>query len=529
MKFKIRILFFYFTLSLIGCSFTPNELKIAEKMLDSKPDSALFILEHINPRNLKFDSNRALYGLLLYQALDKNEKPLVADSLIDLSTKYYLRKHDNLHLAFCYFYKARILKNNQRYDIASSLYMKALDCLPNKREYELLGKIYADMGDVCSFQFEYKEALKKYQRSLDYFNKINDKKKLYYGVYQIARTYRLEKKYAEAENCYNYILKRSPDSLLCGVVYQDLGMNFHATNRYDSSQYYFRKSLHYPYKSTNYSIRCYQLADLLFDMGKYDSAHYYAITALRYPANSMTQRECYRILVNFEYLRKDIKQMGKYMTQYQNCGDSIRKIESQTKITVLENLHNTTLEVKGSKQSMNLIVTILLTVLLLSGFIVYFLYRRNRLKKVQLDVYKQKLSHKQKVVALSLAKKIEVTKVLQAERRKNASVDQRLMLDVELYNNCLYIDDWDRFVVEMNQSLNHIVDKLQSNYPTISQKEIIWCCLQLIDIPHNDKILLLGSSSDSLYKLKQRLAHKVNLSSTKKLDILLKDLVSMND
>jgi len=498
-------------------------------MLVSKPDSALFILEHINPRNLKFDSNRALYGLLLYQALDKNEKPLVADSLIDFSTEYYLERNDNFHLAFCYFYKARIFKKVQRFDNAASYYIKALDCLQDSKEYILLGRIYADMGDICSFQFENKEAIKKYKISLDYFRKVRDRKEILYRLIDIGRAYRFNKRCSIAQKFYNYVSRNVTDSMVRGVIYQEIGSNYYWIRQYDSAQYYLRKSLCYPFKNANYSIRCYNLADLSFDLAQYDSAHYYASKALRYPANFFTQRECYRILVNVEYLRKDIKQMGKYMTQYQNCGDSIRKIESQTKITVLENLHNTTLEVKGSKQSMNLIVTILLTVLLLSGFIVYFLYRRNRLKKVQLDVYKQKLSHKQKVVALSLAKKIEVTKVLQAERRKNASVDQRLMLDVELYNNCLYIDDWDRFVVEMNQSLNHIVDKLQSNYPTISQKEIIWCCLQLIDIPHNDKILLLGSSSDSLYKLKQRLAHKMNLSSTKKLDILLKDLVSMND
>jgi hypothetical protein len=221
--------------------------------------------------------------------------------------------------------------------------------------------------------------------------------------------------------------------------------------------------------------------------------------------------------------------MGKYMTQYQNCGDSIRKIESQTKSTVLENLHNTTLEAKGSKRSVSLIVTALVLVLFLSAFLVYFLYRRNRLKKVQLDVYKQRLSHKQKIVAQSLTKKIEETKAIQADKRKNTSVGQRIKLDKELYNTCLHLNNWDEFVAEMNQSFNQIVDKLQLNYPGISHKEIILCCLQLIDIPHNDKILLLECTSDSLYKLKQRLAQKMNLCSTKKLDLFLEELIALND
>ena len=529
MSFKISILLSAFAISLVGCSFTPNELRTAEQILNSKPESALFILQNIKQPNLKSNSNRALYGLLLFRALDKNGKPLAADSVIDFSTKYYSNKNDKPHLAFCYFYKARIYKNAQRYDIATSFYIRALDCLQNNKEYDLLGKIHADMGDVCSFQSDYKEALKKYQLSLEYFNKIKDRKNTYYGIYQIGRTYRLEKKYTTAEKYYKYVLKNSSDSMLCGVIYQDAGMNFHMMNQYDSAQYYLRKSLRYPYKSTNYSIRCYSLADLLFDLARYDSAHHYAIMALQYPANFVTQRECYRILVNVEYLRKDIKQMGKYMTQYQNCGDSIRKIESQTKSTVLENLHNTTLEAKGSKRSVSLIVTALVFVLFLSAFLVYFLYRRNRLKKVQLDVYKQRLSHKQKIVAQSLTKKIEETKAIQADKRKNTSAGQRIKLDKELYNTCLHLNNWDEFVAEMNQSFNQIVDKLQLNYPGISHKEIVLCCLQLIDIPHNDKILLLECTSDSLYKLKQRLAQKMNLCSTKKLDLFLEELIALND
>jgi tetratricopeptide (TPR) repeat protein len=529
MSFKISILLLAFVISLAGCSFTPNELRTAEQIMNSKPDSALLILQHIKQQNLKFNSNRALYGLLLFRALDKNGKPLAADSLIDFSTKYYSNKNDKLHLAFCFFYKARIYKNAQRLDNATSFYIRALDCLQNSKEYDLLGKIHADMGDVCLFQSDYKEALKKYLLALECFNKIKDRKNAYYGIYQIGRTYRLEKKHITAEKYYKYVLKNSSDSMLCGIVYQDVGMNFHMMNQYDSAQYYLRKSLRYPYRNTNYSIRCYSFADLSFDLSRYDSAHYYAIMALQYPANFITQRECYRILVNVEYLRKDIKQMGKYMTQYQNCGDSIRKIESQTKSTVLENLHNTILDAKGSKRSVSLIVTALVLVLFLSAFLVYFLYRRNRLKKVQLDVYKQRLSHKQKIVAQSLTKKIEETKAIQADKRKNTSVGQRIKLDKELYNTCLHLNNWDEFVAEMNQSFNQIVDKLQLNYPSISHKEIVLCCLQLIDIPHNDKMLLLECTSDSLYKLKQRLAQKMNLSSTKKLDLFLEELIALND
>jgi len=43
--------------------------------------------------------------LLLFQALDKRDKPLQPDSLIDYSISYFLSENDDAHLAACYFTK----------------------------------------------------------------------------------------------------------------------------------------------------------------------------------------------------------------------------------------------------------------------------------------------------------------------------------------------------------------------------------------------------------------------------------------
>jgi len=79
----------------------------------------------------------------------------------------------------------------------------------------------------------------------------------------------------------------------------------------------------------------------------------------------------------------------------------------------------------------------------------------------------------------------------------------------------------------MNHAFNQIIDKLESNYPEVTKREIIWCCLQLLEIPNNDRMILLDTTSDSLYKLKQRLAQKMNLQSTKELDNVLKKLATI--
>jgi hypothetical protein len=98
-----------------------------------------------------------------------------------------------------------------------------------------------------------------------------------------------------------------------------------------------------------------------------------------------------------------------------------------------------------------------------------------------------------------------------------------------MYNNILHLDDWPKFKQEMNHTFNQIVDRLELDYSGISKREIIWCCLQLLDIPNADKMLLLDTTANSLYKLKQRLAQKMSLKSTKELDSFLRELITIQN
>ena len=528
MHFKFSSLFLFIPFLFVGCSFVPVELKTAERIMDTYPDSAMSILVNLKPENYKENSEIALYNLLLFQALDKKGQALPPSLLIDFSTNYFFSKGDKKHLAYCYYYKGHSLKYAQRYDEATAFYFKALESADYKHNYSLLGKIYSDKGDICVMQQDYKESLKKYRTSLGFFNLADQEIDQRFVILSIGRSYHLLKNYKTAQLFYRKALSQIKDSMLCGTVYQEMGINYYSSKQFDSAQFYLRNSLPYPFKGTSFAIRCYKLSDLLFDLGQYDASFQYATLALKqHPANFYTQRDCYRILVNIEYLRKDIKQMGLYMTNYQSYTDSVRIIELQTKSTVLEKLHANAQESNGVKSSMILVVSILLIVLLLSAFLVVYLFKRNKLKREQLDAFKMQLNSKQEFVSQALTKKIEETRTLQADLRKNASADERERLDRELYRNALHLNNWDDFNREMNHAFNNIIVSLKSNYPTINQKEIIWCCFHLLDIPHSDRMLLLEASSDSLYKLKQRLAQKLNLNTTKDLDLFLRNLIEI--
>ena len=79
----------------------------------------------------------------------------------------------------------------------------------------------------------------------------------------------------------------------------------------------------------------------------------------------------------------------------------------------------------------------------------------------------------------------------------------------------------------MNHTFNNLVIELEIKFPEITHKEIIWCCLFLLDIPTPNILLLLGYKQDSLYKMKQRLVQKMNLKSAVDLDNMIKKIAEV--
>ena len=529
MVIHFRILLIAFVLLLAGCTQIPSELELVQEMLETKPDSALLILQKINPKHYKSESSRALYGLLLFQALDRNNQTLQPDSVLNFSVHYYQQKNQKHELAIGYYYKARIYKKAQRFDQASVLYIDAIEILQNSENYYFLGKINSDLGDICSFQKEFEQALLKYQLASNCFQNGKDTLMFCHQLINLGRIYRFKHDNKKALFYYRKALDQSKDSIIVGTSYQEMGLNFFDSDKLDSAKHYLLTSLRYPYYGSSYSIRRCYLADTYYKTNKYDSACYYASIALKYSTTFYTRRDCNRILANSEYNKGNYLKAENYMAKYQECTDSIHNIESQTKTTVLENLHDTTEETKEAKRNIAFMGSVSLIITLLLGFFTYFFYNRNKQKKDKLNEFKEQLIHKQVFLSQNLSKKMEELRDSQAEERKNASPEERIRLDKELYEKCLHFNNWDAFICEMNHAFNDIVDVLQREYLGITHKEIIWSCLHLLNVSNSDRMMLLNTTSEGLYKLKQRLAKKLNLRNTKELDSFLHKLAVLKN
>jgi len=517
--------------ALVGCSRIPDELKRAESLIETKPDSALYILKHLSPDKYKSEANRALYGLLMIKTLDKKMLPLKPIALLDSSLSYYQSHSDGNRLAACYFYKARSYKYSLQYEKAMNFYLKALDAVENKEDYTLLGKINFDMGDIYNIQRDYILARHKFHNAHAYYIRAKSQLFAFYALLYIGRTFHEAKDYKKAQIFYQNNISQAKDSIQQGALYFEMGLNFYDSKCLDSALFYLRRVINYPYVTNNRALRYYYLANLYFDLNQVDSAFQYASNSSKFRTDINIQRECYRIMTNCMYLKGKMKNMSLYMDKYVQLSDSLRKVDAQTKGSYIESIHSETREVSKTKQNLVYLLGVLLLVIVLS--ISVYVWKTRRAKQEKLlaeETYVQEKVGIRKEVMFKhrevLLEKIEKKKMEHAGERKRANASGREQIDLKMYEELFHLSEVHFFQKEMDTVLNNLVTKLQTRYPALNEKEINWCCLHLLLIPVADIMLLLDYRVTSLKKMKQRLAAKVQLQGAQELDGFLNNLLS---
>jgi tetratricopeptide (TPR) repeat protein len=513
-------------LSLTGCSLAPKDLQRAEQLMETAPDSSLHILQQISPNNYITSSNKALYGLLMFQALDKNFLTLTPDTLINYSIDYYKREGQKSRLAAAYLYKGRMYKYALRFEDATLCLMKAVDNADKTKDFALLGRIYNDLGSICFKQQDYIKARTEYKLKYEYFRRAAFKSHALEALLDVGRTYTAVHKYDSAMLYYKKALSQATDSMSQASCMQEVAQNYYAIEQYDSALHYLRPIIHYPYIDNNRAIRYYVLADIYFDIRQLDSARFYANETFKFKPDMNVRQGCYRILANTAFLRKEMKEMAHYMNLYTGCSDSIKKIESQTKVSVLEKMHQDSKDIQSGKRNSIVFATLLFILLLLGFVVLYYLYTQHKkhkqLHEEQIQQANSVLVIKQKDLVRGVQDKLEIERLKQTTARKKATLNERDALVLEIYQSKLHLNDWDEFTRLMNYTFNNLVSTLESSCPDIKQAEIIWCCLHLLDVPQAERMIVLNVSSGSLYKLKQRLALKLQLNGAKMLDEYLK-------
>ena len=125
-----------------------RQLILADSLMQSRPDSALCILQDISMEKLTTQADNAYYVLLLTQARDKNYVVQTDDSLIRYAVAYYDKTNDVRMQAKAHYYWGCVYRDMNRqgeFLIAAPLTEKA-------KEKRQLGLVYNNIGFIYNMQ-----------------------------------------------------------------------------------------------------------------------------------------------------------------------------------------------------------------------------------------------------------------------------------------------------------------------------------------------------------------------------------------
>lgn len=171
-----------------SCVNNPNEqLTKANEIIDHHPDSALLILDSIPFNQITGDADKALYGLLYTQALDKLHQNPTNDSLITFASNYYKRNNETLSLAKSEYYSGRVYFHNENYNTAIVKFFSAKVIATDNKHYLWAGLACRGISDIyCKF-YNSADELKFAKLEYEYTKLSNSQPYINYALFDLGR------------------------------------------------------------------------------------------------------------------------------------------------------------------------------------------------------------------------------------------------------------------------------------------------------------------------------------------------------
>ncbi len=251
----------------------------AENLLDTYPDSTLQILGNIkNPKSLS-KKYYMKYTVLNVLAKYKNYKDINQDSVIIDAATYFDKNSDPTYTPLASYAAAAFMCEEAKYTGAMEYYKSAEKALENSDNYLLRGKVHENIAYLYDKQLMFDEALKHYALSLQFYEKLPDKRDLGRVFTSLGSDYLYVKKSDSAliyyNKAYDLSLKlkdiNGQSSILgnLGLIYTEKGNNQQAGN-------YFKKAVNLPAIDTEQQYRnVLNLASNYLLLHKIDSASIY--------------------------------------------------------------------------------------------------------------------------------------------------------------------------------------------------------------------------------------------------------------
>ena len=204
-KYTSKLVLLSIVLATVGCDHQNDidvKMDIAESLMNSKPDSALAVLEGIPTSDVKGKAASARYALLKSMALDKNYIDTTTFDVLQPAIDYYIKHGSPDEQLRTYYYQGRIYQNQGDDDSAMQSFMNGCDLRESITDSLLLAHTLVAQGTLYFKQY----------RTDEYIHNNEDAAKLYKAI---GRDILEIKSYANAiDGCIIMNRKSAADSIL---------------------------------------------------------------------------------------------------------------------------------------------------------------------------------------------------------------------------------------------------------------------------------------------------------------------------
>ncbi len=524
-------LFCFFNFS---CTRVLPELKTAEELMETAPDSALYILQKLKCTKIYSRYNRALYALLLSQALDKKEIYVGSDSLITVATDYF-DESDPEHAGYAWLYHSHTANNRDSVNEQARNLFKAQEYAEKTNDFKLLGLIYGDKGNLYASQRQFDSAICYYKKAYYSFKINKDYRNSIISSLSVAYEFVRKTQFDSALYYYHLAEKLSyhtNEKVIISLIYREMGVTYYQQGNYQIALQKYRKvplTDNKIYDSNKY----YLIGNLFVKTGQPDSAAFYLrkVTELGTMAS-----DYYRLWQKIAEQKGDKILALSYANKVSIATDSLYKKKLETSFAGLEKkfkyqglqIANQDLTIKNKQKGIFLLVLLLAMCI----FSVAFLFWRLRIKKNEVD-YQRALLEK------------EIEKAAN-EKENNALLERQLKLQTILLSNIkmhqtntvkrptVWREGSKETIEKQNETFynelktyvdmeyNNFTSRLKEKHPALTDNDIFISCLLLAEFDSGMIATILNVQTESINKARYRLRTKLKLQNSENLtDYLL--------
>lgn len=137
-----------------------EKLDLAESLMDSRPDSALSILNAVNVETLNSKKDKARYALLKSMALDKNYIDTTSLDILQPAIDYYLRKGTADEKLRTYYYQGRIYQNRENNDSAMQSFMRGREYCGQASDTLTMANLLVAQGTILYTTYKFDDFIK---------------------------------------------------------------------------------------------------------------------------------------------------------------------------------------------------------------------------------------------------------------------------------------------------------------------------------------------------------------------------------